>query len=128
MKGMAFKKFTILSFAVCGWWSSSTGAGWGYVSRANCFNVNESITWNRTSWDGQTKVLYVESWHKRRNEAASTAHKITDGWERNSQHVRAGEAHFFVDYQVIGRHYESLPSGFITQVRTSTEWCDPLSW
>lgn len=128
MKSMVFKSFAVLSLAACGWWSSSAYADWGYVSRANCFSINESISWNRSWWDGITKVQYVESWHKRSGAAANTAHRVTDGWERDSQHVRAGDNHVYLDYQVIGRHYTSLPSGFITQVMTNTTWCNPLSW
>ena len=95
---------------------------------------NESITWNRTAWDDETKTLYVESWHKRRNQPASTAHRVYDPWEKNSQHVRAGDSHFmktvigFDEFFVIGTHLESLPSGFVRTVRTSTDWCNPLSW
>ncbi len=79
-------------------------------------------------WNGETKVLYVESWHKRRNEAANTAHRVTDGWDIHSQHVRAGDSHVYIDYEVIGRHYESLPSGFLRLITTRTDWCNPLSW
>ena len=128
MKRIIFKNFAIVSLAACGGWSGSAVADWGYVSRANCFSVNESISWNRTLWDGVTKVQYVESWHKRSGAPANSAHRVTDGWERNSQHVRAGDNHVYLDYQVIGRHYTSLPSGFITQVMTNTNWCNPLSW
>lgn len=128
MKGMTFKRFAYLSLALFAPWSSSVYADWGYISRANCFFVNESITWNRTWWDGQTAVLFVESWHKRTGAAADTADRVTDGWERNSQHVRAGDSHLYLDYQVIGRHYESLPSGFIRLIRTDAFWCHPLTW
>jgi hypothetical protein len=124
---MTNNKFKWLIILV-GIWSSSVSASWGYVSRANCYFVNESITWNRTAWDGDTKVLYVESWHKRIPEAADTAHRVTDGWEQNSKHVRAGDTHIYLDYEVIGRHMESFRSGFIRVVRTSTNWCNPLSW
>ncbi|MBL1259928.1 MAG: hypothetical protein COB33_008935 [Thiotrichaceae bacterium] len=118
----------VLILVFSGIWAGSVHAGWGYVSRANCFSVNESITWNRTNWDGDRKVLYVESWHKRRNAAASTAHRVTDGWESNSWHVRAGDNHAYLDMQVIGRHLESTPSGFIRVIRTSTDWCNAFSW
>ncbi len=111
-----------------GAWSSTAYADWGYVSRANCMTVNESITWNRTAWDGNRKTLYIESWHKRRNSAASTAHRVSDGWEVNSWHVRAGDTHSWMDYQVIGKHMEALPSGFVRTITTSTDWCNAFSW
>lgn len=131
MKEFNFIKLGLLSVFILvtvGVWPNSVYAGWGYVSRANCFSVNESITWNRTRWDGETKVLYVESWHKRFDDPASAAHRVTDGWEANSQHVRAGDNHLHIDYRVIGRHLESLPSGFIKVLRTDTYWCNAFSW